>query len=74
MGPGGTDQDRCAHAGLVDRQLAQQLAEKNGYHFFYMPRADLKGVVTKYVLAADPVTPGTSGVRHLVAGGSASEN
>jgi hypothetical protein len=37
----------------------------SGYDFFYMPQVDSDGLVTKYILAADPTTPGTWGVRHF---------
>jgi hypothetical protein len=65
LGPGLSETDKCAHADLVDAQLGTALPTKYGYHFFYTPQVDADGLVTKYVLAADPVTPGTSGVRHF---------
>jgi type II secretory pathway pseudopilin PulG len=67
LGPGLSlsETDKCAHADLVDAQLGTALAMKYGYHFFYTPQVDADGLVTRYVLAADPVTPGSSGVRHL---------
>ena len=65
LGPGLSETDKCAHADLVDAQLGTALPMKYGYHFFYTPQVDADGVVTRYVLAADPVTPGTSGVRHF---------
>jgi len=65
LGPGLSDPDKCAHADLVDAQLGKALPVKYGYHFFYTPQVDANGLVTRYVLAADPVTPGTSGVRHF---------
>jgi len=65
LGAGGTEQDRCTGADLVEQRLATQVPEKYGYHFFYTPEADPNGVVTRYVISADPVTPGTSGVRHF---------
>jgi hypothetical protein len=65
LGPGLSDTDKCAHADLVDAQLYTALPVKYGYHFFYAPQVDADGLVTRYVLAADPVTPGTSGVGHL---------
>ena len=65
LGPGLSETDKCAHADLVDAQLGTALPVKYGYHFFYTPQFDADGLVTRYVLAADPVTPGTSGVRHF---------
>jgi type IV pilus assembly protein PilA len=65
LGPGLSETDKCAHADLVDAQLGTALPMKYGYHFFYTPQVDADGLVTRYVLAADPVTPGTSGARHF---------
>jgi type IV pilus assembly protein PilA len=65
LGPALSETDRCAHADLVDAQLGTALPMKYGYHFFYTPQVDADGLVTRYVLASDPVTPGTSGVRHF---------
>jgi len=65
LGPGATEADRCAHADLVDAQLGTALPVRSGYHFFYTPQFNADGLVTKYILAADPVSPGTSGVRHF---------
>ncbi len=64
LGPGLSDTDKCAHADLLNAQLGTALPVKSGYHFHYQPQADA-GVVMKYTLAADPVAPGTSGVRHF---------
>jgi len=38
---------------------------KAGYHFSYTSEAGADGQRTKYILAADPITPGTSGVRYF---------
>lgn len=65
LGPGVTDTDKCAHADLVGAQLAMPLPMKSGYRFFYAAEPDADGKISKYVLSADPVTPGTSGVRHF---------
>ena len=65
LGAGRSGTDQCAHADLVDAQLGTALPIKHGYHFFYTAQVDADGMVTGYVLAADPVTPGTSGVRHF---------
>ena len=61
LGPGGKD---CAHMDLVEPQMAAQVPVKHGYRFFYMREQSPEGKL-KYILAADPVTPGTSGVRHF---------
>lgn len=61
LGPGGKD---CNHLDVVEPQMAAQIPVKNGYHFFYT-REQTPGGETKYILAADPVDPGTSGVRHF---------
>ena len=45
--------------------MAMPIPLKNGYRFSYSVEPDAGGHVTKYVLAADPETPGTSGVRHF---------
>jgi type II secretory pathway pseudopilin PulG len=65
LGPGATEGDPSAHANLVGAQLAVAVPVKAGYHFFYTPEGEADGLVTKYILAADPVSPGTSGVRHF---------
>ncbi len=62
---GATDTDKCAHENLVGAQLAMSVPVKNGYRFFYTAEPDADGHVMKYVLSADPVAPGTSGVRHF---------
>ena len=65
LGPGETDTDKCAHEDLVGAQLAMPVPVKNGYRFSYSAEPDADGHVTKYALAADPVAPGTSGVRRF---------
>jgi hypothetical protein len=62
LGPGGKD---CAHMDLVAPILAAQVPVRNGYHFFYMPSSTGGTARTSYVLAADPVAPGTTGSRHF---------
>jgi type IV pilus assembly protein PilA len=63
LGPGSKD---CNHLNVVDASLAEQVPAKNGYHFFYRQVGISDGRTrTRYVLAADPVAPGTSGVRHF---------
>jgi type IV pilus assembly protein PilA len=42
------------------------LPVKSGYRYFYIPmRRDAAGHISKYGLAADPVTPGATGTRHF---------
>jgi type IV pilus assembly protein PilA len=65
LGPGESETDKCAHAGLVGAQLATAVPVKSGYHFSYAPQVDGDGLVTKYALAAGPVAEGTSGLRHF---------
>ena len=62
LGPGSKD---CGHADLVQGPLAVQVPVKDGYHFFYSPQKRPGGLINRYVLAADPVNPGTSGIRHF---------
>jgi type II secretory pathway pseudopilin PulG len=39
---------------------------KSGYRYFYIPmELDAAGHISRYGLSADPVAPGTSGVRHF---------
>ena len=65
LGPGAKDGDSCAHADLVDAPLSMPVPLKYGYQFSYNAEPDADGKATKYVLSADPVAPGTSGVRHF---------
>jgi type IV pilus assembly protein PilA len=63
LGPGSRD---CNHLSVVDASLAEQTPVKNGYHFIYRQVGISDGSArTRYALAADPVAPGTSGVRHF---------
>ena len=66
LGPGSGKADKCAQADLVDSLLGRELPAKSGYRFYYTPNSyDAAGHVLKYGLAADPITPGTTGVRHF---------
>jgi type II secretory pathway pseudopilin PulG len=63
LGPGSKD---CNRLNVVDASLAEQVPAKNGYRFFYRQVGISHGSArTGYVIAADPVAPGTSGVRHF---------
>ena len=62
LGPGSGD---CDAASLVDGVLAQDIALRNGYRFFYgHGRTDAEGHVAGFTLNADPVAPST-GTRHF---------
>jgi type IV pilus assembly protein PilA len=62
LGPGNGD---CTAAGLVDSVLAQDIATRSGYRFFYAHGApDAQGHVVTFTLNADPVAPST-GSRHF---------
>lgn len=66
LGPGATGADKCTRANLVDSLMGAEMPVKNGYRFFYAAESyDTSGHVVKYALAADPVTPGTTGMRHF---------
>lgn len=65
LGPGEPGPDRCTHADLVEQTMALQVPVRSGYHFSYAAEPDPDGHVTKYLLAADPVSPGATGVRHF---------
>jgi type IV pilus assembly protein PilA len=63
LGPGSGD---CNGANLLEQTLSSSQAIKNGYVFAYHPGpADHQGHVTSYVISADPVNAGTTGVRHF---------
>jgi len=63
LGPGSRD---CNRLNVVDGSLAEQLPVKNGYRFSYRHVGISDGSAkTRYALAADPISPGTSGVRHF---------
>jgi type IV pilus assembly protein PilA len=65
LGPGEPGPDKCAHADLVQQPLAVQVPVQAGYHFFYTAQADSDGRISRYVISADPVTPGSTGLRHF---------
>jgi type IV pilus assembly protein PilA len=65
LGPGPGD---CTGANLIDASLASPRALKDGYILVYHPgRADDQGHVSVYVISADPVVPGSTGMRHFYA-------
>jgi len=66
LGPGSGKADKCTQADLVDSLLGRELPIKSGYRFYYTPNSyDAAGHVVKYGLAADPLAPDTTGVRHF---------
>jgi hypothetical protein len=66
LGPGAAGADKCTRADLVESLMGSEMPVKNGYRFYYAPESyDARGHVVRYALAADPVTPGTTGVRHF---------
>jgi type IV pilus assembly protein PilA len=65
LGPGNGD---CDGANLVNAELASTpQVVKNGYIFFYgaYARGRSQGRLNVYTIAADPVMPNTTGVRHF---------
>jgi len=48
-----------------NREWQRRFRPSLGIAFFYMAQDDPQGPAVKYILSADPVTPGTSGVRHF---------
>jgi hypothetical protein len=65
LGPGAAGADKCTRANLVDSLMGTEMPVKNGYRFSAAESYDTSGHVVKYALAADPVTPGTIGMRHF---------
>ena len=57
LGPDGVDAE-----SLIDGTLAS--GQKSGYVFTYEPGPSQDGAIQSYELRADPVTPGTTGMRH----------
>jgi len=63
LGAGSGD---CDHANLIEEQMASSSAIKSGYRFVYHPAPpDNQGHIVSYVISADPVASGSSGVRHF---------
>jgi type IV pilus assembly protein PilA len=55
-----------AQTGQKNVPKAGALPMKSGYRFFYIPmQYDREGHISKYGLSGDPITPGTTGVRHF---------
>ncbi len=60
------DGNDCDHMKLLPKQLGADLAMRSGYKFEYHPgTADEKGRITSFSVTADPMTAGTTGVRHF---------
>lgn len=64
LGPGNGD---CDGANLISGELAGRRLIKNGYVFFYgaYSRGNRQSRLNTYTIAADPVAPNTTGVRHF---------
>ena len=63
LGPGSGD---CKGANLVDAMLADPVAIKSGYRFYYEPgTTDISGHVVSFTITADPLTENTTGARHF---------
>lgn len=60
LGPG--QPPSSAAADFIDSALAS--GRKSGYMFSYTPRT-INGPVSGYFLTADPISPGSTGVRHF---------
>ena len=62
LGPGSGD---CAHANLVDAQLALAKPIRAGYQFAYSTGATGAERVTVFALVASPIQPGITGKRYF---------
>jgi hypothetical protein len=63
LGPGRGD---CERADLLDASLGADQPIKFGYHFHYVVgETDDVGEVTSFVITADPVNQGSTGLRHF---------
>ena len=62
----GTGRGDCERAELLDDSLGTRAPVKSGYAFHYTPgeRDDL-GQIISFTLTADPITQGTTGLRHF---------
>jgi hypothetical protein len=62
----GSRPSTCAQEDLASVPQGRALPVKWGYRYFYIPmERDAAGHISKYGLAADPVSPGATGVRHF---------
>jgi type IV pilus assembly protein PilA len=63
LGPGRGD---CERAELLDDSLGRNIPIKSGYVFHYVTgEQDNLGQITSFVITADPITQGTTGLRHF---------
>jgi type IV pilus assembly protein PilA len=62
LGPGRGD---CDRAQLLDSSLGVAAPVKSGYTFHYRTGTDNLEQKSSFVIAADPVSPGTTGERHF---------
>jgi hypothetical protein len=62
----GVGRGDCERAQLLDSSLGTNNPVKFGYQFQYTPgEADNLGQITSFTITADPVTPGTTGMRYF---------
>ena len=62
----GSRPSTCPQESLASIPQGGALPVKWGYRYFYTPmKRDAAGNISKYGLAADPVTPGATGVTHF---------
>jgi type IV pilus assembly protein PilA len=62
----GSRPSTCPQESLTSIPQGGELPVKSGYRYFYIPmKRDAAGHISKYGLAADPVAPGATGVRHF---------
>jgi type IV pilus assembly protein PilA len=62
----GTGRGDCERAELLDDSLGTSDPIKSGYAFRYTPGpVDDLGQITSFTLTADPITQGTTGMRHF---------
>jgi type IV pilus assembly protein PilA len=62
----GSRPSTCPEESTTSAPHAGELPVKSGYRYFYIPmERDAAGHISKYGLAADPVSPGATGVRHF---------
>jgi type IV pilus assembly protein PilA len=62
----GSRRNTCPEENMTSIPQGGEFPLKFGYRYFYIPmNRDAEGHISKYGLAADPVAPGATGVRHF---------